>query len=162
MKKTNAALRKPPPVLQPVDPVAADQFVSGRLDVQASERLLSVPSPPVEPESRDFVRLPDEVPPMFPASPAAVEASRGLDVQTFAQAPAAATLATVQTSEGLNVQTSKRSIIARADGRTLRRMTVYLPTDLAKQLAVHCAEHDRDMSEVIAVSVARTLGRSDV
>jgi hypothetical protein len=154
VKKTNAALRKPPPVLQPVDPVAADQFVSGRLDVQAPERLVSVPSPPVEPEPRDFGMPAIEAPPMPSASPAVAEAPRCLDIQTSTPAPAV--------TIPVDVQTSKRSVVARADGRTLKRMTVYLPVDLARQLAVHCAEHDRDMSEVIATSLARTLGRSDV
>ena len=60
-----------------------------------------------------------------------------------------------------NVQASKhsnaRGVVARADGRELRRMTVYLPVDLAKRLAVYCAAEDRDLSEVIAEAVAARL-----
>jgi hypothetical protein len=128
VKKSNAALRKPPAVV-PVDPSTADTFVNGGgLDVQASGR----------PAVGDNI--------------------------TNGQAPSV----DVQTSRGLDTQTSKRSkpspsraVLERADGRTLRRMTVYLPTDLAKRLALHCVERDQDMSAVIAESVARTLKRSD-
>src|SRR5216110_1749995 len=52
-----------------------------------------------------------------------------------------------QTSERRNIQPPKRSrtaarrgpprgLVARRDGRTLKRMTVYLPADLAKRLAL--------------------------
>jgi hypothetical protein len=127
VKKTNAALRKPPPVSQPVDPAAVDQFVSGGLDTQTSRRSAPMPLQSI----------------VAPAG--STEAPGSLDAQTSER----------------SARTSK-AVVERADGRTLRRMTVYLPTDLAKHLALYCAEHDRDMSEVIAASVARTLGRSDV
>ena len=55
----------------------------------------------------------------------------------------------VQTSERSGVQTSK-AVVTRADGRELRRMTVYLPTELAKQLRLHCAEIDTDVSGLLA------------
>ena len=42
-------------------------------------------------------------------------------------------------------------------GRDVRRMTVYLPAALAKRLAVHCAENDQSLSEVIAASLEKTL-----
>jgi hypothetical protein len=42
-------------------------------------------------------------------------------------------------------------------GRDVRRMTVYLPASLAKRLAVHCAENDQSLSEVIAASLEKTL-----
>jgi hypothetical protein len=36
-------------------------------------------------------------------------------------------------------------------------MTIYLPADLAKRLAVRCAELDADLSAVIAEAVAKHL-----
>jgi hypothetical protein len=36
-------------------------------------------------------------------------------------------------------------------------MTVYLPAALANRLAVHCAENDQSLSEVIAASLEKTL-----
>jgi hypothetical protein len=59
----------------------------------------------------------------------------------------------------LDAQTSTR-VLSRADGRELRRMTVYLPVRLAKALAVHCAAHDLDLSEAIAHMVAGALEQS--
>lgn len=60
------------------------------------------------------------------------------------------------------VQTSERSsgrTLTRRDGRELRRLTLYLPADLARRLAVHAAEADRDMSEVVTEALADYLGR---
>lgn len=61
-----------------------------------------------------------------------------------------------------NAQTSKRSgaqksVIARADGRELRRLTVYLPVDLARRLALACAESETAQSDAIAEAVKRWL-----
>jgi hypothetical protein len=39
----------------------------------------------------------------------------------------------------------------------LKRMTLYLPADLAKRLAVFCAEREIDMSTVVTESVRRYL-----
>lgn len=38
----------------------------------------------------------------------------------------------------------------RRGARELRRMTIYLPPDLAKRLTIHCAEIDQQYSQVIA------------
>jgi hypothetical protein len=38
-------------------------------------------------------------------------------------------------------------------------MTLYLPGDLARRLAVHCAEHDLEMSDVVTEAVRRHLGQ---
>lgn len=59
-------------------------------------------------------------------------------------------------------RTSGRSsarTLTRRDGRELRRLTLYLPAELAKRLAVHAAEADRDMSEVVAEALADYLAR---
>ena len=64
-----------------------------------------------------------------------------------------------QTSKHSDVQTSGgKAVVKRADGRELRRMTVYLPTDLAVRLRVHCAEADIDLSAFVAEAVAGRLG----
>jgi hypothetical protein len=70
-----------------------------------------------------------------------------------------------QTSKRSNGKTAKgssvrSSVLQRKDGRSLRRMTVYLPTDLAKRLAVRCAEEDRDISDLISQAVELTLRAS--
>ncbi len=69
-----------------------------------------------------------------------------------------------QTSKRSDAQTSKRpsdqvskAVVRRVDGRELRRMTVYLPTDLAARLRVHCAETDVDLSTFLADAVAGRL-----
>ena len=63
----------------------------------------------------------------------------------------------VQASKRPSAQTSK-AVVHRADGRELRRMTVYLPTDLAAKLRVHCAGADIDLSAFVAEAVAGRLG----
>lgn len=59
-----------------------------------------------------------------------------------------------------DAQTSERSaaVVERRDGRQLRRMTVYLPDELARTLAVYCAEHDCDRSALVADAVRARLG----
>lgn len=52
-----------------------------------------------------------------------------------------------------------KSLVARSDGRTLRRMTLYLPDDLARRLAVHCAREDQEMSAVVSEAVRRHLAK---
>lgn len=40
--------------------------------------------------------------------------------------------------------------VKRADGRTLRRTTFYVDEKLHKRLRLYCAEHNFDMSSVVA------------
>lgn len=47
--------------------------------------------------------------------------------------------------------------VATESGRPLREMTIYLPVDLARQLALHCTERDRDLSNVIGEAMAKHL-----
>lgn len=63
-----------------------------------------------------------------------------------------------QTSKRSSANGSGRRVLTRSDGREVRRLTIYLPADLAKRLAVHCAEHDEDMSDVVSEAVAKRLG----
>ncbi len=52
------------------------------------------------------------------------------------------------------------SIVERKDGRHLRRMTVYLPPDMHKRLALYCVENERDMSDVIREALLQHLPRA--
>jgi hypothetical protein len=47
-------------------------------------------------------------------------------------------------------QAEQPGIVARQDGRTRRRMTVYLPPDLAQALKVQSAMSGKEMSDLIA------------
>jgi len=38
-------------------------------------------------------------------------------------------------------------------------MTIYMPPELAKRLAVYSAESDRDISDVVSEAVAKLLGQ---
>jgi hypothetical protein len=51
-----------------------------------------------------------------------------------------------------------RSLVARRNGRVRRRMTVYLPPELAQQLAVHCTIKNVEISNVVADAVAAYFG----
>jgi hypothetical protein len=39
-----------------------------------------------------------------------------------------------------------------------KRLTIYLPAELATRLAVHCAERGEDMSDVVTEAVGKRLG----
>lgn len=60
-----------------------------------------------------------------------------------------------------DVQTSRRrgktTVQVRADGRELRRVTVYLPPEVHTRLRVRCAEEDRDLSDAVTAAVAAYL-----
>lgn len=63
----------------------------------------------------------------------------------------------VQTSGSSDVQTSGLGIVQRRDGRVRRRMTVYLPPDLAKKLKIYAVSEDREISDVVAEAVEKML-----
>lgn len=48
-------------------------------------------------------------------------------------------------------------VFERADGRTLRQMCIYLPVDLARELKVHCAANELEISTAITAAVRRYL-----
>ena len=67
-----------------------------------------------------------------------------------------------QASERPGVRTAEeppkgRSLVTRADGRVRRRRTVYLPPELDRRLAVHCAAEGVEASEVVAEALAAYL-----
>ena len=49
------------------------------------------------------------------------------------------------------------------DGRTgqKRELTVYIPVELARRLALRCAELDRDVSNFVADALSKALGSED-
>jgi hypothetical protein len=49
------------------------------------------------------------------------------------------------------------AIVTRKDGRTRRRITVYLSVDLAKKLKVQAATEDLEMSQVVESALAAYL-----
>lgn len=54
-------------------------------------------------------------------------------------------------------ETTRRGVYKRKDGRELRRVAVYLPTELARALMVHCAEKDSEVSSLVAEAVEKYL-----
>jgi hypothetical protein len=87
----------------------------------------------------------------LPSEPAPVETERfiakGMDVQT---------------SGRLGVQTSVQTpdapgVVRRLDGRVRRRMTVYLPPDLAQKLQVSAVTNGREVSDLVTEAVERLL-----
>ncbi len=85
------------------------------------------------------------------------------DVQTLEARTRFVTESPRDPNERSEVQTSKhsRSVVQRKDGRQLKRATVYLPVDLARQLAVHCAETDGDLSATVALAITRYLDSAE-
>jgi hypothetical protein len=59
---------------------------------------------------------------------------------------------------GATSDETARSLVARRNGRVRRRMTVYLPPELAQQLAVHCTMKNVEISNVVAEAVAAYFG----
>lgn len=52
----------------------------------------------------------------------------------------------------------RRGVVVRKDGRELKRVCVYFPSQLAGSLAVYCASNDRDASDVVSEAVTKFLG----
>lgn len=81
------------------------------------------------------------------------------DVKTLEARTRFVTESARDVNERSDVLTSKhsRSVVCRKDGRHLKRATVYLPVDLARQLAVHCAQTDGDLSATVSLAISRYL-----
>ena len=47
--------------------------------------------------------------------------------------------------------------VRKTDGAEMRATTVHLPVDLARRLAVYCAENDRKLSDIVAEAVTSLL-----
>jgi hypothetical protein len=154
--KPAISLRRPPP------PAAVEAFIAGRPDAQAPGRLSVVDDDTSSSENLD------------------VQASERPVTQTLGDSNAqAAERPDVTTLEHSNVEEPGRSstrrtrrsvtrapgrsdvravgVVERADGRQRRRLTVYLPVELAKRLVVHCAASELEMSDVVTDAVERAL-----
>ena len=59
---------------------------------------------------------------------------------------------------GRAVAAGSKSQVQRADGRELRRITVYLPVDMARKLLAYCGARDAHISDVIADLVRPVVG----
>lgn len=59
----------------------------------------------------------------------------------------------------LNEPPRGRGIVTRKEGPARRRMTVYLPPELAQRLSVFCAARGLEMSAIIADAVLAHLDR---
>lgn len=118
----------------------------------------AVPSP-LSAEARNFV-LQGHNPPLAarPSEPPPPQIEPEPAVVTVVE-PAAPTPPTVAepAAPSRPRKRSSRTLIARVDGRTLRRLQVYLDAEVAKRLKHHCVEHDVDMSAYVNEVLARAL-----
>ena len=55
----------------------------------------------------------------------------------------------------------RRALVAREDGRVLRRHTIYLTPPTSRKLAVCCAKGDVDLSDVVERAVAAWLSTQE-
>lgn len=54
-----------------------------------------------------------------------------------------------------------RALFERANGKPVRKLSFYLPADLAKSLQIHCVATERDMSAFVTELVRRALTKSN-
>lgn len=142
-KPPPVSLRKPP---APVDLDRAERFVR------------AVDEPPPRPESSSVETRPAVAATAHrePANAAATEPARAHhEPANEARSDRTKTLADRPSNEV--ARPASKSLVERRDGRALRRMTVYLPDDLARELAVYCAREDLDLSAAVTESVRRLL-----
>jgi hypothetical protein len=53
-----------------------------------------------------------------------------------------------------------RGLVVRTDGRIRRRMTVYLPPELAREISVRCAGDGRDVSDLVTDALTAYIAHS--
>ena len=102
-------------------------------------------------KAEQFVRKAEEV--------VSAQTSERSDVQTSNSTTEASPAQRAAKARPTNRKGAPRSLVARSDGRTLRRMTLYLPEELARKLAIYCAREDQEMSSVVSEAVRRQLAR---
>ena len=126
----------------------------------------AVPSP-LSAEARNFVLQGQNTPlaarPSEPPPPAPLEPEPAVIAPVVPAAPTPPTVALIAPAPPAAAAPSRarkrssRALIARVDGRTLRRLQVYLDAEVAKRLKHHCVEHDIDMSAYVNEVLARAL-----
>lgn len=102
-------------------------------------------------KAEQFVRKAEEV--------TDVQTSERPDVQTSHTTPTEQPTPRAAKARPAGRKGAPKSVVARSDGRTLRRMTLYLPEELARKLAIYCARKDQEMSAVVSEAVRRQLAR---
>jgi hypothetical protein len=119
--------------------------------------------PPADP-SRPSVPPPPEpipaAPVVIPAAPVALPAAPVVIPPAPALPSIAAPVTRTQPPPAAAPRARKRSnrtLISRVDGRTLRRLQIYLDAEVAKRLKHHCVEHDIDMSAYVNEVLAKAL-----
>jgi len=135
--KPIVSLRKPAPV---ANPAVAERFVH---TPEPGVPVVSAPQSATEPASA--VIEPAPAPSAANANGIAVALAHPSDAPKTRPRPPEAAPAT------------KRKVMHRKDGRALRATTVYFPVDVARKLAMHCAETELGMSDFITELVAKAL-----
>ena len=154
------AKKVPTRVVPTLSPQARNFVLQGQPDplpVAAPQPPPVTPAAPVAPAptpvSAPVVAAPEAPPPAVAQPPAAPP--------TPALAPAPTPAKPARTSAASASATAAarrpRSLVARVDGRTLRRLQLYFDADVARKLKHHCVEHDVDMSAYVNELVARAL-----
>jgi hypothetical protein len=79
--------------------------------------------------------------------------------KTFAIAPRKPPSADEFVSGRPSVQAAKRpsALLTRANGREVRKFTLYFPVDVAKKMRAHCLEAEMDLSEFVTQAVSKAL-----
>lgn len=111
-----------------------------------------------------------QVPSTAPRKPPPADAEALARRDAFVQAPTS--VDDLPTSGRADVETPAREdvalparkrdtvrVVRKRDGAALRRLTVYLPQDLASALAVHCARRDENLGDALARAVRALLER---
>lgn len=133
-KPPSVSLRKPP----------------AAVDLDRAEAFVRKPGAPGDEETSERTRTSER---------SETQTLRNSDAQTFqrpdTQTPRHPHPRTVP--EELTARPLARGVVARSDGRTLRRMTLYLPDELARRLAVHCARESHELSAFVSEAVRRRL-----
>lgn len=171
--KPAISLRRPPP------PAAVEAFVNGRSDAQAPGRLAIVESdessserPDVQASERSNTQALEHSSTQA-SEHSNVQVPEQPDVRTLENLDAQAPGRSGDPAERSNARRTRRSgtrtsgrsdvravgLVERADGRQRRRLTIYLPVELAKRLVVHCAAGELEMSDVVTDAVERELAR---
>lgn len=92
-----------------------------------------------------------------PPAPATVEAFVRGDLPAPTNITALPTPAPLLAAVAPQHSTEQPGLVARQDGRTRRRMTIYLPPDLAHALKVQSATSGKEMSDLISEALRSHL-----
>ncbi len=65
----------------------------------------------------------------------------------------------VPSHESIGATPARRSIVTRKSGKQLRRLTLYLPPELARKLFIHSAARDVDFSTFVAEGMTQYLAK---